>query len=300
MELLDDLTLDGVQFASLGLGGSIVTALAAMLASRAAGGIGLVSRHRRDRFGSARIPLSGGVGLFAGIVALLLVLRVVPSPALAVAAGGFFLLGLADDILELRPPAKLLLQAALACTAALLASGSALHIGLYVLVYLVVVNASNYLDNMDGLLAGVALTQAFALLFFSMRAGAAPALLVWALPGILWLTLPPARLYLGDSGSHLVGGLLAHECVRLLSGSPGGFQPRLLLPLVLCLAVPLVDAAIVTVSRLRRRRPVFRGGTDHLSHRLVRRGLSVPGAVLVLVLASAVCGISSLLLLRVS
>jgi UDP-GlcNAc:undecaprenyl-phosphate GlcNAc-1-phosphate transferase len=60
--------------------------------------------------------------------------------------------------------------------------------------------------------------------------------------------------------------------------------------------VPLADVATVTVSRLRRGRPIFRGGTDHLSHRLVRAGFTVPQAVLALVLASGVCGVASLLL----
>ena len=61
--------------------------------------------------------------------------------------------------------------------------------------------------------------------------------------------------------------------------------------------MPLADVATVTVSRWRRGRSVFRGGTDHLSHRLVRTGWTVPVAVGLLVLASAVCGIASLLLL---
>lgn len=160
---------------------------------------------------------------------------------------------------------------------------------------IVLVNASNYLDNMDGVLAGVALTQALALLLFPVPVAHGAALMVWTLPAILLLTLPPARLYLGDSGSHLIGALLALDALSILIGEQG-VRVRFVMPLALVFAVPLIDAAVVTISRLRRGRPILRGGTDHLSHRLVRVGWSVPRAVLILVLASGVCGIASLIL----
>ena len=86
------------------------------------------------------------------------------------------------------------------------------------------------------------------------------------------------------------------KCAFLIDAQ--GLQTRYVFPLLLAFAVPLADAATVTVSRLRRKRPVFRGGTDHLSHWLVRIGFPVPRAVLILVLASAVCGFSALLVLR--
>ena len=170
--------------------------------------------------------------------------------------------------------------------------------GLLACLLLVSVNVSNYLDNMDGLLSGVALTQALALVFLSIEAGPGGTLLIWALPGVLLLTLPPARVYLGDSGSHLIGALLAIDAGLLLIDPSEGVRSRFLLPLLLVFAVPIYDAVFVTVSRLRRGRPVFRGGTDHTSHYLVRRGASVPGAVWFLVLASAVCCVASVLLAR--
>jgi UDP-N-acetylmuramyl pentapeptide phosphotransferase/UDP-N-acetylglucosamine-1-phosphate transferase len=85
------------------------------------------------------------------------------------------------------------------------------------------------------------------------------------------------------------------DALRCLFSAEGA-HPRLLLPLGVLFALQIADVAQVTVSRLRRRRPIFRGGTDHLSHLLVRRGFPVPRAVLVLVLASGVCGVASLLL----
>jgi UDP-GlcNAc:undecaprenyl-phosphate GlcNAc-1-phosphate transferase len=299
MELFWDIEVGWFGFACLGFGGSVVAGTVAYLLRGPASRARLVSRHRRDRFGAVRTPLTGGSGLVAGCLACMLVLGAGPPAGGGLALLGFFLVGLLDDALELRPLVKLLLQMAVALPAAFLLAGSVAHVGLHALLLLLLVNACNYLDNMDGLLAGVALTQALALMHFSTVAGPGATLLVWTLPGILVLAAPPARVYLGDSGSHLVGALLGVEAVLLLEG-PTGLESRFLLPLALCFAIPLLDVATVTASRLRRRRPLFRGGTDHLSHRLVRRGVPVPRAVLLLVLASAVCGVSSLLLVHSS
>ena len=150
---------------------------------------------------------------------------------------------------------------------------------------------------MDGLLAGVALPSAVALALFGSSAGVGTTVLMVALPGVLVLSRSPARIYLGDSGSHLVGALFGLDAIRVLLAD-GQFRVGAFVPLCILFAVPLADLATVTVSRLRRGRSVFRGGTDHLSHRLVRLGWPVPRAVALLVLASAVCGIASLLLVH--
>ena len=297
MEVFSGDTLSPLAFTCIALGCSIVSGVVAWLLAGVSESLRLVSRHRRDRFSSRRVALTGGVGLLFGTVAALLVLRAPPTTGWAIAVGGFFLIGLVDDAFEMKPLVKFVLQGGVALAAALLLAPGAAHVGLLIVLFLVLVNASNYLDNMDGLLAGVALTQALALLFLSTAAPAGAVLLLWSLPGVLFLALPPARLYLGDSGSHLIGALLAADAGALLIG-PTGMQTRFLLPLLLVFAVPLADAVTVTVSRLRRKRPVFRGGTDHLSHQLVRAGFPVPRAVLVLVLASAVCGLSAWFLLH--
>jgi UDP-GlcNAc:undecaprenyl-phosphate GlcNAc-1-phosphate transferase len=262
-------------FTTLAAACSIVSALAVVALAGPAERLGLVAKHRRDRFSSRRVPLTGGPALLAGCIAALVVLRAPLAPGWVVAIGGFFLVGLVDDLVELRVAAKFGGQAVVGAVAAWLLAPSAGYGALWFLVPVVLVNAANYLDNMDGLLAGVALTQALALALVGSVAGPGSVLVLWALPGVALFTLPPARVFLGDSGSHLIGALVA-----------------------IVVAVPLVDVATVTVSRLRRKRPVFRGGTDHLSHRLVRLGFPVPRAVLVLVLASAVCGVSAVLLAR--
>jgi UDP-GlcNAc:undecaprenyl-phosphate GlcNAc-1-phosphate transferase len=291
--------LGPVGFTCLAAGCSIVAGLTAALLGGPAHRIGLVSRSRRDRFGAGHVPLTGGPALLAGILAACLALRYLPRAGHAVAILGFWGIGLLDDFRDLRPRWKFALQALVALVAGALLLPTWTHVGWAFVLLVLLVNASNYLDNMDALLAGVALTQAVALLEFSIDLGPGAPLLLATLPAILFLAIPPARVYLGDSGSHLVGALLGLDVLGLLVDSEG-VHPRFVLPLLLVFAVPLADVATVTVSRLRRDRPLFRGGTDHLSHRLVRAGFPVPRAVLVLVLASGVCGVASLLLLHFS
>ncbi len=298
MQFFGGLDLSPFDFTRLALTSAAVSWTAVRLLDGAARKWGMVSRSRRDRFGAGHVPLTGGLGLCAGaLVALLLTRPAIPlaPPLLAL---GLFVVGLLDDRFAFRPAPKFALQAGVALAGSLALAPSPAMAGLVLLTVLFAVNASNYLDNMDALLPGVALVQALALMQVGITPGVGATLLVWALPGALLHSMPPARAYLGDSGSHLVGALLAIDAVGLLFHADGGLRVRLLLPLALLFAVPIADVATVTLSRLRRGRPLFRGGTDHLSHRLVRFGYPVPRAVLLLVLASGVCGIASLILAR--
>lgn len=282
------------QFLCLAAAGTLAAGAAAFWLIGPAHRIGLVSRHRRDRFGEGRVALVGGPALAAGGLVPLAALGFPLTSGQAVACSAFFAVGLLDDLREPRPAPKFALQGAAALLAAWLLVPPA-YVALAALLLLFLVNACNYLDNMDGLLPGIALAQAIALALLSRPAVGAP-LLLWTLPAILFLA---GRIYLGDSGSHLVGALLAIDALTCLLDDPGGgVRGRFLLPLLILFAPQVADVATVTVSRIVRKRPVFRGGTDHLSHRLARAGFPVPKAVLLLVLASAVCGAASLLLAR--
>jgi len=285
--------LGPVDFTLLAAGGSVVAATVAHLLERPAARAGLVSRKRRDRFGRGAVSLVGGPALVAGLLAVLAGLGAVPGAGASIAVLGFFLLGLADDLRALPPPSKLAGQAGVALLAAWFLAPTLSAVGFGAVLFLLLVNAHNYMDNMDGLLPGVALVQAVALALMRPEGGALAVSLVLLLPALVFLTLPPARIYLGDSGSHLVGAVFAVDVLRLLVDERG-YRPAQALPLVLLFAVPLADVLTVSVSRVRRGRPVFRGGTDHLSHRLVRYGFPVKQAVFTLVLASAVCGVAAL------
>jgi UDP-GlcNAc:undecaprenyl-phosphate/decaprenyl-phosphate GlcNAc-1-phosphate transferase len=165
-----------------------------------------------------------------------------------------------------------------------------------------ITNAFNLLDNMDGLSAGVAAIAAGS--FLAMAAvngqflvgGLAAALAGCAL-GFLRHNFHPARIYMGDAGSLYLGFLLAYLALKLRFDLPQDLG--VLVPIV-ALGLPILDTTLVTISRLRHRRSPFQGGRDHISHRLVRIGLSVRAAVGTIYLVAVGLGALGLLMSQVS
>jgi UDP-GlcNAc:undecaprenyl-phosphate GlcNAc-1-phosphate transferase len=172
------------------------------------------------------------------------------------------------------------------------------------------INSFNMLDNMDGLSAGVAAIAA-SMLAAVMLLSPNPAthhpqlfvagfllVLVGALLGFLAHNRPPARLFMGDAGSYLIGFLLA---IASLTGRYASYQDHqyaILAPLCV-LAVPLYDTATVVFIRLRAGRSPFVGDKSHFSHRLVELGMTKAQAVLTIYLTTATCGLGALLLHQV-
>ena len=172
------------------------------------------------------------------------------------------------------------------------------------------VNAFNFLDNMDGLSGGVAAIAAtmlaVVLLLVPEPASHYPQLfvagflfvLVGSLIGFLFHNRPPARIFMGDAGSYFVGFCLA--VMTILATFSGNGLPRHAILAPLCvLAVPLYDMISVICIRLRAGRSPFEGDTNHFSHRLVALGLTKGQAVLTIYLTTAACGLGALLLHQV-
>lgn len=163
-------------------------------------------------------------------------------------------------------------------------------------------NSFNFLDNMDGLAASVALIAA--VLFVVAQANVnglfVPAVLlalVGALGGFLVHNRPPARLFMGDAGSNFLGFLLG---VLTVAGTftRTGYSPYGVLVPLLVMAVPLYDTASVVLIRLREGRSPFQADRCHLSHRLVDRGLTPGRAVATIDLITLAGGLGALLLYR--
>ena len=213
--------------------------------------------------------------------------------------------GLADDLWDLRPEAKLVAQVAAA--ALLLYAGHAFWRGgpswasvpLTFLWVIGVTNAVNLIDGIDGLAAGIAAVASGVLALLSGLLGlpglaTVAAAVAGASLGFLVYNAEPARIFMGDCGSLLLGYLLA--VIALGTQGTGGPVVGTLVPVVV-LAVPIFDTTFVTVTRILRGQSVAEGGNDHTHHRLVRLGLSEPGAVLALTGVSAFFGLAALLLL---
>jgi UDP-GlcNAc:undecaprenyl-phosphate GlcNAc-1-phosphate transferase len=158
------------------------------------------------------------------------------------------------------------------------------HVALGVVAVLVLVNAVNLLDGLDGLVAGVVLLGALGSFVVLSGAGATLALaLAGALGGFLVWNSPPARVYLGDSGSYLIGTALAMLFVAAAQRHAAVVSGALLFA-----GVPVADTAVAIVRRLRAGTPLLRGDRGHVYDQLVDRGWSAKLSVLTCVVAQAV------------
>ncbi len=275
----------------------------------------LVASPRGDRWHEEETPTFGGVGIFAGLLAgvgaALAVGALHPTWELGGILGGcsvLFLAGLADDMFALPPYAKVLAQ--LAAAALVLASGLSIQIvgndilatALGAAWLVAVTNAFNLLDNMDGLAASLAAIACGWLAIDAVTQHPSQTVFVLtisvglACAGFLPFNLRlnrPATVFMGDSGSQVLGFALGALSLATSWKIAQSTIATLLLPL-LVLAVPILDTVLVTVVRFLEGRPVYQGGRDHTSHRLVYRGLTEKRTVVLLSVIAAGLGATSL------
>ena len=229
-------------------------------------------------------------------------------------------LGLVDDRRAIGPWLKLAIQLAFASAVVVFGdlrlvtvldlfgpAGTATSAVLTVIWIVGICNAINFLDNMDGLAGGVATIAAAVFLAATIINGqwftaVAFALLCGSLLGFLLQNVPPARLFMGDGGSLLVGWLLATLTIRTTfvdSMDPdfalGNAWYGVLMPVVV-MAIPIYDLVAVSLLRIRQGRSPLSGDQQHLSHRLVRLGLSKRSAVIVIWSLTAATGVGGIVL----
>jgi UDP-GlcNAc:undecaprenyl-phosphate GlcNAc-1-phosphate transferase len=254
-----------------------------------------------DRWHRRPIPLLGGVAIAVGLTAGVAVTgadrRLLP---LFLYSGAMFALGVFDDVRAVKPLPKLYGQMAIAAVVLWLmppiaVTGWAIFDRLLAFVWIVgVTNAFNLLDNMDGLAAGVAAIAAacyLSLLLPQNASGLTAAIAAFsgAVLGFLFFNFPPATVFMGDSGSLLIGGFLATAGLGSTSDVQSRLMPAALFP-VLILLVPILDTAFVTFTRSLSGRGALTGGRDHTSHRLVALGVSERAAILSLYALAAAGG----------
>jgi len=295
---------------------------------------GLVSYPRNDRYNRSVIPLGGGIALFgtllAGIIGATVGFRLVAGRvgldpadfarrlnellAMTACASGLFVLGLWDDRKRLGPFPKLIVQCLVALAAAALADvrveffiqNKAVTTVLSALWIVLMVNAFNFLDNMDGACAGIAAIVSGVLftaaaLSGQVLVGGLALMFIGALLGFLVFNFPPARIFMGDAGSLVVGFFVAVLSLRTTyyhQAASGHWYP-VLMPLI-ALAVPLYDFVSVTTLRLSQGRSPFVGDTQHFSHRLRRRGLTDAQTAMTLYLATLCTGLGAVFLYQVN
>jgi UDP-GlcNAc:undecaprenyl-phosphate GlcNAc-1-phosphate transferase len=304
---------------------------------RMAARFGAIDRPSDRKVHPRPTPTLGGIAIFLGVAAGLLVASATPSfrdvfrlssePIGVLVAGGvILLLGIYDDVRGLAAPAKIAGQILAGGILVLfgvqlvyfwlpglgvLSLGPDLAVPLTLIWILVMVNAVNLIDGLDGLAAGVVAIAGAAFFVYAARAtepifvGPSPATLfsaavVGATLGFLPFNFNPAKIFMGDSGSMLLGLVLAAATISGVgrTDAPSNTDlAALSIPIIiplLVLAIPLVDVMLAIVRRMRRRQAVFRPDKQHIHHRLLEIGHSHRQAVLLMYLWSALVAGSAL------
>jgi len=304
---------------------------------------GFVSHPVKDRYHQAVIPLGGGIAIFTTlivfIIAAMAIVKFLAVPGhlgwltesttidptdflskidqlviILLAVFVLFALGLADDKKHLGPFFKLVIQFAVTITVAAFAdvrveffiANRTITTFLSAVWIVLIINAFNFLDNMDGLAAGIAVI-ATCILFTAaaisgqVLVGGLAVILIGALLGFLIFNFPPAKIFMGDAGSLVIGFFIALLSLRTTyyhEAQSGQWYPVLMPAIVM--AVPLYDFISVTLLRISKGKSPLAGDTQHFSHRLKKHGLTDTQTILTLYLATLCTGLGATFLYHVN
>jgi len=221
------------------------------------------------------------------------------------------LIGLWDDLKNLQPLPRFIAQSiAGVFTAGILIAtdnvgnptGSVIFDSIITVIWIVgICNSINFFDNLDGGAAGTVAISSITLAFLALNGdqyliAALSTVTAGATLGFLVWNKSPAKIYMGDAGALFLGLLIATLTIRLHPNSDT--QLGSYLTPVFLLAVPILDTTVAVFSRLRRGLSPFQGGQDHLSHRLIRLGLSRKQSAIMLWGLSGVYGVVSIFISR--
>ena len=289
------------------------------------------------------MPLGGGIAIFTTLIVFILtaivIVKFLAAPGhldwlgeavtvhiagflsitgqlviVALCVFGLFMLGLADDKRHLGPFVKLAVQIIVATIAAGFAEirveffieNRIITTALSVVWIVLVINVFNFLDNMDGAAAGIAVIVS-AILFTAAASsgqvfvGGLAVVFVGTLLGFLVFNFPPAKIFMGDAGSLVVGFFIALLTLRTTyyHEAQSGQWYSVFLPAVV-MAVPFYDFISVTILRISQGKSPLIGDTQHFSHRLKRHGLTDTQTVLTLYLATLATGLGATFLYQVN
>jgi UDP-GlcNAc:undecaprenyl-phosphate GlcNAc-1-phosphate transferase len=259
------------------------------------------------------VPYLGGLAIALGITVVTFVAVFVGDQnenlndlafTVLVPALSLGLMGLVDDLRSLSPWPRLITQSVVGSIVAfIIVQGgtvgtpfgtSTLNTAVTIFWIVGICNSINFFDNLDGAASGAVAIAALGVFFIAFDRGqelvsALSIVTAGATIGFLMWNKSPAKIYMGDAGALFLGVIIAVATIRVNPGIVPTWK-SLLIPIML-LAVPLLDTCVAVFSRLARGLSPLTGGKDHLSHRLVRAGLSRPMAAISLWSASGVCAV---------
>ncbi len=318
--------INATQFAILGLAAFALTGLLTWPVRALAIRLGAMDAPNLARKTQAEpIPYLGGVAIALGVTLTTLAAVYVGGnkngenagqlkdlaltvllPALLLGA-----MGLIDDLRSLSPWPRLIAQSVVGTVVALVIvnSGttgtpfgtSTLNTAVTIFWIVGICNSINFFDNLDGAASGAVAIAALGVFFIAFDRGqelvsALSIVTAGATIGFLMWNKSPAKIYMGDAGALFLGIIISVATIRLNPGIEPTWK-SLTIPAIL-LAVPLLDTCVAVFSRLARGVSPLTGGKDHLSHRLVRAGLTRPMAAIALWAASGACAVIAVLVYK--
>jgi UDP-GlcNAc:undecaprenyl-phosphate GlcNAc-1-phosphate transferase len=302
------------QFAILGIAAFALTGLLTWPVRALAIRLGAMDAPNLARKSQVEpVPYLGGLAIALGITVVTFVAVFVGDQnenltdlafTVLVPALSLGLMGLVDDLRSLSPWPRLITQSLVGSVVAfIIVQGgtigtpfgtSTLNTAVTIFWIVGICNSINFFDNLDGAASGAVAIAALGVFFIAFDRGqelvsALSIVTAGATIGFLMWNKSPAKIYMGDAGALFLGVIISVATIRVNPGIVPTWK-SLLIPIML-LAVPLLDTCVAVFSRLARGLSPLTGGKDHLSHRLVRAGLSRPMAAISLWSASGVCAV---------
>lgn len=305
------MSIQPTEYLLLGIAGFLLAGFLTWPVRKVAIAIGAMDKPNLERKSQKEpVPYLGGLAIAISVVVLTFaaVIRsdntqtTFPLAATLLFPAIFLgLMGLIDDLASLNPLPRLIIQTVMAIAVAVfLIKSETVGIPLdgtfidevAMTIWIIgICNSINFFDNLDGGAAGTVAVSTIGIALIALGEGqeliaALSLVTAGSTIGFLMWNKSPAKIYMGDAGALFLGVVVSVLTIRLNPGIAPKWNSISLLPMLL--AIPILDTCVAVFSRIYRGISPFTGGKDHLSHRLMRKGLSKPGTAFALWGAQAV------------
>jgi UDP-GlcNAc:undecaprenyl-phosphate GlcNAc-1-phosphate transferase len=290
-------SIQPTEYLLLGIAGFVLAGFLTWPVRKVAIAIGAMDKPNLERKSQKEpVPYLGGLAIAISVVVLTFaaVIRsdntqtTFPLAATLLFPAIFLgLMGLIDDLASLNPLPRLIIQSVMAIavavfliqseTVGITLDGTFIDEVVMTIWIIGICNSINFFDNLDGGAAGTVAVSAIGIALIALGEGqeliaALSIVTAGSTIGFLMWNRPPAKIYMGDAGALFLGVVVSVLTIRLNPGIAPKWNSISLLPMLL--AVPILDTCVAVFSRLYRGISPFMGGKDHLSHRLMRKGLN--------------------------
>ena len=299
------MSIQPTEYLLLGIAGFVLAGFLTWPIRRVAIAIGAMDKPNLDRKTQKEpVPYLGGLAIAISVVVLTFAAVIhsdntqttFPLAATLLFPAIFLgLMGLIDDLASLNPLPRLIIQTVMAIvvsvflikseTVGITLDGTFLDEVVMTIWIIGICNSINFFDNLDGGAAGTVAVSTIGIALIALGEGqeliaALSIVTAGSTIGFLMWNKSPAKIYMGDAGALFLGVVVSVLTIRLNPGIAPKWNSISLLPMLL--AVPILDTCVAVFSRIYRGISPFTGGKDHLSHRLMRKGLSKQGTAFTL------------------